>query len=371
MSKNAVMPLDDYVSACDNIREKTETTEAIKSGELPKKINDVYEAGQKAEHDKMWDVFQKNGNRTDYPNTIGSFSGYAFTFDNFYPKYDIRPEGNANQLFYAWTLESGNVIGSLTQRLKDCGVVLDTSKATSLSNMFGYSCFTEIPTISFVSAISSSANNIRSIFANNPYLKTIEKIIVTENTYYQSWFNGDTNLKNVTFEGVIGQNGLNFSPCKNLTYDSCHSIFTHLKDFRQNIVDNYSIPTDTQGSPIAEYTLVAGQKYSGHYQNDAIGGCDFSGVAQYADVPIKGGRLAVTFELVDPMGTPYSVFVYNENGSLCIFDTSNVSLERYITISTITETRTITMPTTVRDNGNATPEDIAEATERGWSIVWA
>ncbi len=49
MSKNAVMPMEDYVAACDSIREKTKTTEAIKSGEIPEKINEVYETGKNTE----------------------------------------------------------------------------------------------------------------------------------------------------------------------------------------------------------------------------------------------------------------------------------------------------------------------------------
>ncbi len=45
MNNYAVMPKTDYINACDVIREKTETTDNIKSGELGNKINDVYNAG--------------------------------------------------------------------------------------------------------------------------------------------------------------------------------------------------------------------------------------------------------------------------------------------------------------------------------------
>lgn len=48
MSKHAVMPLTDYVNVCDALREKIGTTEPIKSGEIPKKVNDVYDMGQLA-----------------------------------------------------------------------------------------------------------------------------------------------------------------------------------------------------------------------------------------------------------------------------------------------------------------------------------
>ena len=43
---NAVMPLTDYVAACDAVREKTGSADTIKSGEMPDKINDVFKSGQ-------------------------------------------------------------------------------------------------------------------------------------------------------------------------------------------------------------------------------------------------------------------------------------------------------------------------------------
>lgn len=48
MSEFAVMPLSDYKSACDKIREKTETTDSIISRDLSNKVDDVYSAGVEA-----------------------------------------------------------------------------------------------------------------------------------------------------------------------------------------------------------------------------------------------------------------------------------------------------------------------------------
>ena len=42
----AVMPMADYKAACDKVREKTNTTEIIKSGEMAEKVDEVYKAGQ-------------------------------------------------------------------------------------------------------------------------------------------------------------------------------------------------------------------------------------------------------------------------------------------------------------------------------------
>ncbi len=48
MSKHAVMPLVDYVNACNAMREKTGTTDVIKSGDIPDKVAEVYNKGQLA-----------------------------------------------------------------------------------------------------------------------------------------------------------------------------------------------------------------------------------------------------------------------------------------------------------------------------------
>lgn len=188
--------------------------------------NKVYKAGQKAERSMNWDIIQDKGKATNYGN-VGFFSGYKFTFDNFYPKYDIRPEGSAQQLFYAWTKS----FGSLTQRLKECGVVLDTSKATHLNQMFAYGKFSEIPTIDFSSAATNSSRIFAYIYDN---LITIEKLIVNENTTYDRWFI-ETSVVNVIFEGVIGQNGLNLQWSNNLSIESLRSIISCLKDYSADI----------------------------------------------------------------------------------------------------------------------------------------
>ena len=62
-------------------------------------------------------------------------------------------------------------------------------------------------------------------------MHTIAKIRTDENTVFSETFNYCTALKNVTFEGVIGQNlNIRWSP---LSADSIRSIITHLSDTAQ------------------------------------------------------------------------------------------------------------------------------------------
>ena len=185
-------------------------------------LDDVYEAGKKAEYDKMWDVLQPEG-ITYYSN---KFTGSDFNFDNFYPKRDICPVGNASQIFYAW--EYGNCKGDFKARLEECGVVLDTSQATNLAGAFNYSHMDNLPIID-CTGLTVDCN---SVFANSwGDMKTIEKIILKDTVKCISWFNNATGLEKVIFDGTIGQNSFNVQWSKKLTHDSLMSILVTLKDY--------------------------------------------------------------------------------------------------------------------------------------------
>lgn len=372
----AVMPITDYENACDKIREKTETTDLIKSGELPEKIDEVYEAGQvsgqKTEYDRMWDVIQKKGDSvtTDYTPQSGVFNGRMFTFTNFYPKYDIRPVGSAAFLFYAWEKRE-NIQGSLTERLKECGVVLDTSKATNLTHIFNYSRFTELPTIDFSSVTEDSIG----CFANNwGTLKTIEKIIVHENLKYSKWFNNSQGLESVTFEGIIGQNGLSFSSSPLLTETTLRSIVGCLKAFRETIVEDFAVEDNTQGVPFATHSLVVGQKYICKYHSSFASGVS-EVVPETITIPTVGERLCLSFQVTDPIGGAYQVYFYDNDGVLCIYDDTAELLNRTISLTTVTETRSITFHADsvakleTLTEGGKTLKQIAN--DKGWTVIEA
>ena len=205
--------------------------------------DEVYEKGKKDEWDKFWDAFQDYGNRTKYPSH--GFYGAGFNANNFYPKYDIKPQGSCVNLFYAW--ETTQI--SLKQRLEECGVKLDTSKVTNFTQAFNYSKFTELPIIDLSSMTSASTN----IFSNNyGTLKTIEKLILSENTAINSWFGQNCqNLEKLIVEGVIAKSGFNVQYQPKLTVASLLSILTALsKD--QSIASGKSVTFSTVHQSVIE-----------------------------------------------------------------------------------------------------------------------
>lgn len=176
--------------------------------------------GQKAERAAFWNTNQNNGNRTIYTR---AYTGYGFSFDNFYPHHDIRPT-TAQYLFYAWENKAlSNQRGDLTWRLNKCDVVLDTSQCTSLSYAFAYSCFTVIPTVDFTSLTANAVD----VFRGCSFLETIEKIIVRQDLTYSNWFKGVPKLARIQVEGTIGNN-INFQECKVLSGESAFNICEHL-----------------------------------------------------------------------------------------------------------------------------------------------
>lgn len=195
----------------------------------------VFEAGKKSEYDKFWDAYQSNGTLTNY---IRCFQGYFWDKDNFFPKYDICPSGDASNMFYAWEVSDTMPDRSfdLQQRLEDCGVRLDTSKATNMTNAFAYGrAIKRLPTID-VTGLTNASN---SMFGYSNII-TIDKIIVDESTPIGTWFGGISNtFANVTFEGVIGANMTITS--SGLTHDSLISIINALKNFTDGTTKTLTI----------------------------------------------------------------------------------------------------------------------------------
>lgn len=185
----------------------------------------VFEAGKKAEYDAFWDNYQDYGNRTIYK---GAFMGYNAERGKYWniktvrPKYDMYPT-NAQQMFAYSGIED------LTQLLKDCNVKLDFSQCTTVSECFSYGSITHIPDLDL-----RKLDSVNFGTYNSPALHTIDKIILREDgsqTFSSSLAPNSPSLKNIIFEGTIGNNMKLTN--KNLSVDSLMSIIEHL----QNLIE--------------------------------------------------------------------------------------------------------------------------------------
>lgn len=191
-------------------------TIAEKLTKVAENVPKVYEAGQKKEYDRFWDVYQQNGSRTDY-NT--AFRGVGWTADNFKPKYNIVPVGNTNSMFVV-----SGINADLVEILEKQGVVLDFSNVTMLGSGFQNSKFTRIGEIN---CSSFTATGTTALFSGCTALKVIDKIVIKENIALASWFNSCSALEEIRFEGIIGKS-LDLHWSTKLSYASVANIFGHL-----------------------------------------------------------------------------------------------------------------------------------------------
>lgn len=207
MSVNAKM-----TAIADAIRDKTGKTEALGLDAMAVGVGEVYEAGQKSEYDAFWDVYQQNGNRTNY---ACGFGGEGWTDASFKPKYNLYPV-DGYMMFRS----------SKITDLKNLSVKLDFSKVTNTQYMFQWAMVKYLGEVD----IRALTNVPSSMFSYASSLITIDKLILKDDGTQRlegNMFTNATGLTNLAIEGVIGKS-LSFQWSKKLSKDSITSIVNAL-----------------------------------------------------------------------------------------------------------------------------------------------
>lgn len=144
----------------------------------------VFDAGKKSEYDTFWDSYQENGNKISYRL---AFFGSGWNDTTFRPKYPMK-----------------------------------MYKGQQQTQAFYYFRGTHIDVDIDFRAVGNA-----QVFQSASLLKTISKLIVTDEVTYTNWFAGCTALEDITIEGTIG-NDISFSDCALLTKGSIESIIDAL-----------------------------------------------------------------------------------------------------------------------------------------------
>lgn len=203
------------------------TDKLITIAENEQKVYDAgYEKG-KAEggdswYDTFWDNYQNNGNKKKY-----AYGFYSWNRDLFYPKHDIICGSNMAALFQFF--ESGSSESfDLSARLKERGVTLDTSGATTGGGYcFYWTSFSKIPPVDFT-GMERDDEKLTYAFANNYHLTEIEKITCKETNVFNVSFVGCSKLEKLEIEGTIGSLfDISQAP---LNKASIESVVEHLSD---------------------------------------------------------------------------------------------------------------------------------------------
>ena len=348
MSRPAIIPLEDYKDGCDAIREKVGTADTIKSGELRKKVYDVYEAGKKAEYDRFWDLFQNYGKRTRYDY---AFYQQNWKDDTYNPKYPI-------------------VTGYATY---------------SAENIFAWSDITDTK----VPIEINSTTSAPGIFKGCDLLETVRELYINKYDFaYTSWFHSCKNLKNLTIKGSIKNNGFDVSAAKDLTDESLLSITKALYDYRGTVYIANGVSVRQSGTLATGWTLSEGQEYQLSVKYNGVtvlkNGTVIPSVYSYGYLKVEK---TVFFDTGLSFARGIKLTLSNNDTSiLCStdyaydagympFDPTYPTLVITLTTVQATETRTITfssessekMETIIDPDTGKTLATIAG--EKGWSIA--
>ena len=188
--------------------------------------------GKQAAYDEFWDDYQQNGNRTDYSY---AFAGYGWTLDTWKPKYGFPKIGNASYMFSQFRPTTNGI--DLVQWLKDNNSSLDLSNCTAVTHLFSSSYITHAPELNLTKVTTFWP------FASDSWIETIDKVILNSDgsTVFQTPFQQMKKLKNITFEGVIGKNGLSFQWSTLLSKESIKSIISCLSTTTSGLTVTFSL----------------------------------------------------------------------------------------------------------------------------------
>ena len=228
------MALTDKLTAIgDAIRGITSSTDLIPLAEMPNKVYEVHSMGvefgnqngynngyddgmSKAESD-FWDNVQQSGARTNY--------GRAFRFwanEYIMPKHKITAKGDVVYLFCDCAK-----LKTVDRQYFD----FSDMKPTFSSQGDVYAMFCRCSELEYVPDLGIPACSVGWLFTYCYKLHTIDVLRVSEKTTFDSTFSGCEELRNITIEGTIGQNGLQIDSSPNLTHASLMSIINALKTF--------------------------------------------------------------------------------------------------------------------------------------------
>ena len=158
--------------------------------------------GEDHSYDAFWDAFQEYGSRVDYS---AAFYNIGWTDASYNPKYDIIATESANNLF-AYSR------------------ITDTKKTINIAN----------------------AKKSHGIFEACYLLKTIRKIVVSEELALTNFVYDCIRLENITVEGTIGQS-IAFAQSSLLTTASVNSIINALKDLAGATAQTLTFHADVGG----------------------------------------------------------------------------------------------------------------------------
>lgn len=206
-----------YVADSAGLNISINSIDSIVSGELPGKIEKVYEAGKVQGTDEYWSLFTNYGARTFYGD---SFRDSAFIYIR--PAYKVVPTelGSAVRTF-----NNCKKLKKVEAKYFDFSKI---KKATGSSTGF-YNTFAACSLLEEIEDVGLEGQRyFTSTFNWCGSLKKIARIGVSEDTVFNGTFDNCASLEDITFDGTISQSGLNLQDSKKLSKKTWENIINSL-----------------------------------------------------------------------------------------------------------------------------------------------
>lgn len=179
-----------------------------------------FEEGVQAEYDRFWDEFQQNGNRNNY-----TYGFCMWNRNTFQPKYNLY--GTFNTTFHNFNRNDPQWESyDMVEHLENLGITMDTSQNNNLYSLFMWAWIGRLGVIDCTGI--TPGNGLQTAFGYGK-IRTIDKLIVTPNVLFTNAFINNSELTNITFEGIIG-NAISFQWQNKLSDASVQSVIDHLQD---------------------------------------------------------------------------------------------------------------------------------------------
>ena len=170
----------------------------------------VYDKGVADKESEFWDNIQDNGTRKIYSYAFSRWNNSEYI----HPKHKVIPNGDVNHMFFHC-----HNLKKVESKYFDFSNVPTTASFNAMFN----SCYA----LEEIEDINLCVGKLYQTFSFDWELHTIARLTVSETVIYTDAFLQCNKLKNITFDGVIGQS-INFqwSP---LSVVSMKNIISHLK----------------------------------------------------------------------------------------------------------------------------------------------
>lgn len=175
------------------------------------------QAGKEQGTSEYWDLFQNYGERTLYRDAFIEWGG-----EHLRPKYKVVPTGSGStvRVFY-----NNGKLKKIEAQYFD---FTQTPRTTTSAEGFYYT-FAQCSQLEEVEDVGiANQKYLTRTFSGCDNLKMIACIYVEADTVFNNTFQGCVSLEHVTFDGVIGQNGLNLSACTKLSKATWQNVISCL-----------------------------------------------------------------------------------------------------------------------------------------------